>query len=341
MMIKLLLQQWAAQADNHSAVLCSVVEWNGSVPRKDYPMMLVLDNGSILGTIGGGSMELKITETAREMMNLSESRLFDFDMTGNDVHADVGLCGGTLKVLVEPYTKNIQDFYKLMLEQMPENRKLMVKLSIDETQGVQVNRELIKSRREIAESDPELQNQLQTIFENQKTKVFQSAGQHFLLWQPFTPPVIHIFGAGHVGQSVAELAHFNELQVKVYDDRLNLLTPARFPYAQRIDVSFPIIWEDVFTVDSRDFVLIASREHKHDRELLAGILQTPPSYIGLVSSARKWKLLSESLLDEGIDPASLSRVHAPVGLNIDAQTVPEIAISIVSEMIAVYRGAAL
>ncbi|MCF6237839.1 MAG: XdhC family protein [Candidatus Marinimicrobia bacterium] len=337
-MIQTLLQQWSARTDSKKAVLCSVVEWKGSVPRKDYPMMLVLDNGSILGTIGGGSMELKVTRAAREMMETAESRLFDFDMTGRDVHADVGLCGGTLKVLVEPFTDELKAFYGDMLHQMAGNPKLMVKLLIAGEDKVTCERRLITTRTDIIDPDPDQQKSFRQTFENQKTKAFGNHSKRYLLWQPFTPPTIHIFGAGHVGQSVAELAHFNDLQVQVYDDRTELMTLARFPTAKLIDLSFPIVWADVPEIPAQDFVLIASREHKHDHELLIGVLKNSPAYVGLVSSARKWKILSESLLEEGITPASLARVHAPVGLNIEAQTVPEIAISIMSEIIAEYRG---
>jgi len=102
-------------------------------------------------------------------------------------------------------------------------------------------------------------------------------------------------------------------------------------------VQFPVNWEAVPPLPAEDFVLIASREHRHDRELLLGILQQPPRYIGLVSSRRKWKLLRNSLQASGLTRDILDHVHAPVGLDIAAQTVPEIAVSILSEMIQVYR----
>lgn len=337
-MIKPLLKQWFDLADDQQAVLCSVVEWNGSVPRKDYPLMLVLTDGSILGTIGGGSMELKVTTAARALMGQSKTQLLNFDMTGTDVQADIGLCGGTLNVLVEPFSQSLQDFYSSMMDQMSPSQNAMVMLSVDSAQNYLVNRQLISQRKELHNPDDEVQTKLQNIFENQKSQSFTSGDHHYLMWQPFSPPTIHIFGAGHVGQAVADIAHFNELSVNVYDDRTQLLTPDRFPYAQLVSTVFPIKWGDIPPINSSDFVLIASREHRHDHELLTGILKSQPGYVGLVSSSRKWKILSESLLADGVDPKAVAKVHAPVGLNIDAQTVPEIAISILSEMIATYRG---
>ncbi|MCF7823324.1 MAG: XdhC family protein [Candidatus Marinimicrobia bacterium] len=336
-MLSVLLKQWSEVREKPGAVLCSIVAWKGSVPRKDYPLMLVLEDGNILGTIGGGSMELKVIHAAREMIGTSASRLLDFDMTGDDIAGDLGLCGGTLKVLIEPFTLYIENFMTHLASQKSSNKKLMVKLSIFQYPEIKVERQLISSRKMIGDPDPELDQRIKTIFENQQTKSFEYKGVHYLIWQPFSLPTLHIFGAGHVGQAVAKLAHFNELEVKVYDDRDALLTPERFPYAQRISIHFPILWEDIPTLNNADFVLIASREHKHDHELLLGLLDSDPGYIGLVSSARKWELLSKSLLSNGVNPDAVSKVHAPVGLDIEAQTVPEIAISILSEIISDYR----
>lgn len=337
-MIKSLLSQWQAHSHNRQAMLCSVVEWKGSVPRKDYPMMLVLNDGRLFGTIGGGSMELKVSQAALKMDSASGATLFDFDMTGTDVDADVGLCGGSLKVLVEPFSSELEAFYEDMLLQFAANQKLMVKLHIAGASSVQVKRQIVVSRHSIEDIDADLEKRLRGIFENQLTRSLVYDDSLFLMWQVFTPPTLHIFGAGHVGQAVAQLAHFNELQVKVYDDRTELITPERFPYAERLQTEFPIKREAVSHIPERDFVLIASREHRHDRELLAHAIEISARYIGLVSSARKWKLLSENLHSGGIDLEKLARIHAPVGIDIDAQTVPEIAISILSEIISVYRG---
>ena len=337
-MIKSLLSLWQSHSHNRQAMLCSVVEWKGSVPRKDYPMMLVLDDGTLYGTIGGGSMELKVSQAALKMNSASGVTLFDFDMTGTDVDADVGLCGGSLKVLVEPFSSELESFYEDMLLQFAANQKLMVKLHIESASPAQVERQLVVSRKAIEETDADLEKRLRSIFENQLTRSFVYDDSLYLMWQVFAPPTLHICGAGHVGQAVAQLAHFNELQVKVYDDRTQLITPERFPYAERLQTEFPIKREAISHIPDQDFVLIASREHKHDRELIAHAVEISARYIGLVSSARKWKLLSENLHSKGVASEDLARIHAPVGIDIDAQTVPEIAISILSEIISVYRG---
>jgi xanthine dehydrogenase accessory factor len=143
-----------------------------------------------------------------------------------------------------------------------------------------------------------------------------------------------IVGAGHVGQAVAGLAAQADFDVWVVDDRQQYANPERFPAAQRILVG-PI--EEVLAsmhVTPRTYALIVTRGHGHDQEALYRLAPTAASYVGLIGSRRKIRLIFEGLRDQGVDEAHLRRVAAPVGLDIGSQTVIEIGISIVAELIA-------
>jgi xanthine dehydrogenase accessory factor len=143
-----------------------------------------------------------------------------------------------------------------------------------------------------------------------------------------------IVGAGHVGQAVASLAAQADFDVWVIDDRKQYANDQRFPTAQRILVG-PI--EAVLSsleVTPNTYALIVTRGHGHDQEALFHLAPTNASYVGLIGSRRKIRLIFESLRDMGISQAALDRVASPVGLEIGSQTVPEIAISIVAELIA-------
>lgn len=333
-----MMDAWAKTPSDMRAVLCSVVQWKGSIPRKDYPLMLVLENGSLLGTIGGGSMEMKVSQAALAMMGQDEIQLFDFDMTGSDVTADIGLCGGSLKVLVEPFSFRLEHFFSDLNDALLKKTKSMVLLQIKRHPLLSTTRKLIQKTHDLPQLDGKLNPKLRSAFEGQRTMVMDDRDQITLLWQPFSAPDLHIFGAGHVGQAVAHLAHYNEIGVHIYDDRPGLMTPQRFPHAERVPTQFPLDWTTLPPIPSSDLILIASREHRHDKELLSGLLKIDRFYLGLVSSARKWALLRKALATEGIPQKRLEQVLAPVGLDIQAQTIPEIAVSIISQMIAVYRG---
>ena len=143
-----------------------------------------------------------------------------------------------------------------------------------------------------------------------------------------------IVGAGHVGQKVAELAAQVDFDVWVIDDRESYASEDRFPEAQHRIVG-PI--EDVVTgleIDPSTFCIIVTRGHNHDEQALYHLAETPARYVGMIGSRRKIKLIFDDLRAEGISEQALSRVHAPLGYDIGSQTVPEIAVSIVAELIA-------
>ena len=143
-----------------------------------------------------------------------------------------------------------------------------------------------------------------------------------------------IVGAGHVGQAVGSLAAQADFDVWVVDDRHQYANAERFPTARRILVG-PI--EQVLgslEVTPRTYALIVTRGHGHDQEALYHLAPTPASYVGLIGSRRKIRLIFEGLREQGIAEDHLSRVTAPVGFDIGSQSVIEIAISIVAELIA-------
>jgi xanthine dehydrogenase accessory factor len=143
-----------------------------------------------------------------------------------------------------------------------------------------------------------------------------------------------IVGAGHVGQAVARLAVEADFDVWVVDDRQQYAHAGRFPTAERILVG-PI--EEVLAslqITPRTYALIVTRGHGHDQEALYHLAPTPAAYVGLIGSRRKIRLIFDGLRELGIAETDLRRVAAPVGLDIGSQTVLEIAISIVAELIA-------
>ena len=137
-----------------------------------------------------------------------------------------------------------------------------------------------------------------------------------------------------VGQAVASLAAQADFDVWVVDDRHQYANRDRFPTAQQLLVG-PI--EEVLRtleITPQTYALIVTRGHGHDQEALHLLAPTAAAYVGLIGSHRKIRLIFESLLEAGVSEADLKRVAAPVGLEIGSQSVPEIAISIVAELIA-------
>ena len=149
----------------------------------------------------------------------------------------------------------------------------------------------------------------------------------------FIAPVLHIFGAGHVGKPTAHLAAISGFQVNIYDARAEMASPARFPKAARIIVHG---WDDIiadFQPSPNDFIVIVSPSHDVDFKILSAVIRQDVKYLGVICSKRKWKIFREKFHDMEIPHNLIDRVHAPIGLEINSETPEEIAVSIVAELI--------
>ena len=143
-----------------------------------------------------------------------------------------------------------------------------------------------------------------------------------------------IVGAGHVGQKVGELAAACDFDVWAVDDREQYCNAERFPAAKRLIVGEIDTALSGLDIDHNTYCLIVTRGHQHDEQALYHLAETPARYVGLIGSQRKIKMIFEDLLRDGISREALDRVYAPLGFDIGSQTVPEIAVSIVAELIA-------
>ena len=143
-----------------------------------------------------------------------------------------------------------------------------------------------------------------------------------------------IVGGGHVGQAVADLAADLDFEVTVTDDREDVISETRFPKAAE-RIAGPV--EKVlpaFNITPDTYCLIVTRGHNHDEEALYYLADRGAAYVGMIGSKRKIRLIFEDLLEQSVPQDVLERVHAPVGIDIGSQTVPEIAVSICAELVS-------
>jgi xanthine dehydrogenase accessory factor len=159
--------------------------------------------------------------------------------------------------------------------------------------------------------------------------------------EPILPdPSLIIFGAGHVGRCVAQIAKTIGFRVSVVDDRIKYANRERFPEADELFVDD---WEAVFSrlpITDSTYLLIVTRGHQYDLACLRFALHSPAKYIGLMGSARKVKLFLETLEKEGLHADQFKRIHSPVGIEIGSETPEEIAVSIAAQLIAVRKNKA-
>jgi xanthine dehydrogenase accessory factor len=155
---------------------------------------------------------------------------------------------------------------------------------------------------------------------------------------PLEPtPHLYIIGAGHVGFHLARAAADAGFRLHVVDDREKFASAERFPGADIVVEPIPE-WLHRADIPPSSFVVIVTRGHTHDLEAMRALAARDLRYLGLIGSRAKVARIADALLEEGMPPECLDRVHSPIGLNIGAVTPAEIAISILAEIIALRRG---
>jgi xanthine dehydrogenase accessory factor len=151
-------------------------------------------------------------------------------------------------------------------------------------------------------------------------------------------PTLCIFGAGHVAQPLARMSKAVGFRVEVADDRVKFANRERFPEADLIVVEdFPSAARRM-TLGPNSYAIIVTRGHRSDGEALAATVGKGLRFVGLLGSKPKVVHIFSALQESGVSTEELAKVHAPLGLEIGAQTPEEIAVSILAEMVAVRRG---
>ncbi len=178
-----------------------------------------------------------------------------------------------------------------------------------------------------------------TLSNDQRGDPMICGGEMEIFVEPLiTTPNLVVIGAGHIGAAVAQLGQFLGFHVVVLDDRPEFVTPENLPHAdERIAGDIVAKIRDL-EITPRTYVVLVTRAHTLDAALLGAIVDKPAAYIGMLGSKRRVITVVDNLKKQGASEVALARVHAPIGVEIHAETPQEIAVSIMAEIIAVRRG---
>jgi xanthine dehydrogenase accessory factor len=240
------------------AALVTIVSVSGSTPREEGTKMLVKADGSITGTIGGGSLEAQVIDEAIKVIKQGKPQRLHMSLTAKKAGEAGMICGGELGVFIEPI---------------------------------------------------------------------------------LTPLTLYIFGGGHISLPLAKVGKLIGFNIVVIDDRAEFANTDRFPEAERVLAGDLNQSFGQLKIDKSSYIAIVTRGHQYDELVLEWALGTSAKYIGMIGSKTKVKTIFSHLMAKGVPKEKLDSVHSPIGLEIEAQTPEEIAVSILAEIIKVRRSA--
>jgi len=340
---------------NEFSVLATIIKLTGSGPRGAGTKFLILKDGTYVGSIGGGLLEARVLEAAKKVFATRSPMSLSLNLMGKDVAETDMICGGDVDVYLEPLCTGtedqIQGFRKILDIQKRGGAGLLVTaLNVDRWEKDRVPRLFIVPGAApigylpgMKAVEEELAKNIPLWLKEREPRLVVSrddlgGGVELFVEPILSDPVLYIFGGGHVSAQIIPLASKVGFKVEVIDDRPEFADASKFPDAAKVHQH---AFEGVLAkipVDESSYLVIVTRGHIHDKTVLDQCLRTKAKYIGMIGSRRKKAMIYEKLLEEGFTKSDLDRVHAPIGLDIGAETPEEIAVSIVAELIQVRAG---
>jgi xanthine dehydrogenase accessory factor len=316
--------------ENRHGVLGTIVKRVGATPQGTGAKIFVGEDNRLFGTIGGGCVEAEVSREARWLMGGSETKVIHYPMTGTEVADEGMICGGSADIFLEPVSPCHGDLYSSIRACMESGERALLVTGIGTGRFF---KGLLSEDGRLWGDGPDAAS-LETLrghFNDRRPAI-----EGDLLIEAINPkPRLFVYGAGHISQFIARIAGMTDFGTTVIDDRMSCANRERFPEADRVLAGYFDEVLDTLDPTPEDYHVIVTRGHRNDAEVLEWILRRPSAYVGMIGSKRKTRMVYDHLAARGVDPELFKGVHAPIGLDIDAETPQEIAVSIVAELIKV------
>lgn len=318
------------------AVLVTVTASSGSTPRGAGARMLVTSHGLEAGTIGGGEIEYRCIEMAREMLDTASPAGCSFTLRQGDPASLGMVCGGQVQVHflpVAPGDTSVLALCRDAQERFRSGEPFWLITPLDEGGAMSLWPERLE------QTSGQLPKELTENLSPEPA--CQSVGEHsWFTEQIQRPGVVYIFGGGHVSQALVPVLAPLNFHCVVLEDREEFASKELFPLARESRVIDMNRIRSQVEITKDDYVCIMTRGHENDLLVQQQVLHTPARYIGLIGSARKAAYSFAQLRKMGFSEADLGRIVTPIGLPLGGRSPAEIAISIAAQLIQYRSGMA-
>jgi xanthine dehydrogenase accessory factor len=295
------------------AVLLIVAESSNSSPGRQGFKMVITEEAEQYGTIGGGVMEKDMVMYARGLLLGNESKLIkNLHHTDKTKFEKSGLiCGGYQAIIFSVIEKTQTSLIENILSSINEKR----------------NNQLIITSKKIEYNPADSLLPVSFIYKSDEDWSYKEN-----IGIPF---ISYIAGGGHVGLAVSRIMKSLGFYIVVFDHREDVFTIDQNNFADEIIITK---YEDIgnrIIESERSYVIIVTPMHSGDKDTLKSVINKNVKYIGMMGSKRKIKTIFDALLQDGVSEELFKNVHTPIGIEIEAETPEEIAISIAAEIIKV------
>lgn len=331
-------------------VLATVTATVGSTPQKPGSSAIFRNGSLITGTVGGGVVEGKVQEAAKECSISGKSRLLHLLLKSDISRKEEAICGGEIDILIDA-NPNIHFSVFSNLQKSLEKREPGVLITMV-TQYAE-DQVLVNRYWMTAKSKPHIPPEFLVKIEPEAARILDSADNEnflrmelsipgeepssvFFLEPVFPMPRLIIAGAGHIGKALSHLGRMLDFEVTVIDDRRDFANSENLPDAEYVIVKE--IGEAMTSIEksSDTFIVIVTRGHHDDANALKPCIGSGAAYVGMIGSKAKIaRMKAEFIEKKWANEEQWKSIHAPVGLDIKSKTVEEIAISIAAELILI------
>jgi xanthine dehydrogenase accessory factor len=306
------LEKWLA--DGEAVAIATVISTWGSAPRPAGSVMAISASGGLAGSVSGGCVESAVVNAAKAVLASHKPQKLHFDVS-DETAWSVGLtCGGQMDVLVQPADPKI---FAELLPRLKADQPMTLSTALSE-------------------------NALgsQTLYDDNGALLAGSAanaGEALTIPLPASPTLI-LVGGVHIGIALEKLARSMDFRTVVIDPRKFFTQPGRFDEAGEVLREWPDAAFKQHPITVATAVATLSHDPKIDDPAIIAALRSPAFYVGALGSKRTTAARRERLLAAGLSEAELARLHAPIGLDINAETPEEIALAIMAQVVAEYRA---